>query len=136
MTLSVCELKFPSEVLVCQTSDRLLIREQQLNEPLLLIVEVDCEGEKFSSVISPIGTMQSDNCVGHEQRQERRNKIKKLLRSSLQTLDETTRVLIKKGPVSVETSLKELEENYASKPEHICSLGYLVTNLVMNLVIP
>ena len=27
------------------------------------------------------------------------------------------RVLIKKGPVSVETSLKELEENYASKPE-------------------
>ena len=27
------------------------------------------------------------------------------------------KVLIKKGPISVETSLKELEENYASKPE-------------------
>ena len=27
------------------------------------------------------------------------------------------KVLIKKGPTSVETSLKELEENYASKPE-------------------
>ena len=27
------------------------------------------------------------------------------------------KVLIKKGPVSVETSLKELEEIYASKPE-------------------
>ena len=39
------------------------MREQQLNERLLLIVEVDCEGEKFSSVISPIGTMQSDNSV-------------------------------------------------------------------------
>ena len=26
-------------------------------------------------------------------------------------------MLIQKGPVSVETSLKELEENYASKPE-------------------
>ena len=31
--------------------------------------------------------------------------------------DENMRVLIKKGPLSVETSLKELEENYASKPE-------------------
>ena len=54
--------------------------------------------------------MQSDSCVGHEQRQERGNKIKKLLISSPQTLDETKRVLIKKGLVSVETSLKELEE--------------------------
>ena len=53
--------------------------------------------------------MQSDNCV--EQRGERRNKIKKLLSSSPKPLDETKRVLIKKGLVSVETSLKELEEN-------------------------
>ena len=45
------------------------------------------------------------------------NKIKKLLKSSPKTLDDTRRMLIKKGPVSVETSLKELEENYASKPE-------------------
>ena len=29
VSLSVCELKFPSEGLVCQISDRLLIREQQ-----------------------------------------------------------------------------------------------------------
>ena len=50
VTLSVCELKFPSEGLVCQTSDRLLIREQQLKEAMLLIVEVDCEGHKLSFV--------------------------------------------------------------------------------------
>ena len=31
--------------------------------------------------------------------------------------DKNHKVLIKKGPVSVETSLKEVEENYASKPE-------------------
>ena len=31
--------------------------------------------------------------------------------------DENLRALIKNGPVSVETSLKEVEENYASKPE-------------------
>merc|ERR1712083_351843 len=39
--------------------------------------------------------------------------------SSPKIFDEpgTHRVLIKKGPVSVETSLKELEENYKSKPE-------------------
>ena len=32
-------------------------------------------------------------------------------------MDDLGRVLIKKGPVSVETSLKELEENFASKPD-------------------
>ena len=62
-------------------------------------------------------TMQSNNCLGHEQREERVNKIKKLLKSSPKTLDGTHRMVIKKGPVSVETSLKELEENYAKKPE-------------------
>ena len=57
--------------------------------------------------------MQSGNCLGHEQRGERANKIKKLLKSSPKILDEpgTHRVLIKKGPISVETSLKDLEEN-------------------------
>ena len=40
-----------------------------------------------------------------------------MLKSPLKSTDENRRVLIKKGPVSVETSLKELEENYASKPE-------------------
>ena len=58
--------------------------------------------------------MQSDKCFGHEQRQERRNKIRKLLTSPPHDLDETKRVLIKKGPVSKETSIKELEEIYAS----------------------
>ena len=58
--------------------------------------------------------MQSDKCFGHEQRQERRNKINKLLTSPPHDLDETKRVLIKKGPVSKETSIKELEEIYAS----------------------
>ena len=61
--------------------------------------------------------MQSDNCIGHEQRRERLNKIKKLSKSTPKTLDQTKKVLIKKGPVSEEMSLKELEENYASKPE-------------------
>ena len=61
--------------------------------------------------------MQSSKCLGHDQRAERENKIKKLLNSSPKTLDDTRRMLIKKGPVSVETSLKELEENYAGKPE-------------------
>ena len=61
--------------------------------------------------------MDQKNCSGHKQREERQHKINKLTESQLKPLDETQRVLIKKGPVSVETSLKELEENYASKPE-------------------
>ena len=35
----------------------------------------------------------------------------------MEILDEGLRVLIKRGPVNVETSLKELEEDYESKPE-------------------
>ena len=54
--------------------------------------------------------------MGHGEREARQNKIKKISTSNiLQPLD--LRVLIKKGPVSVDTSLKELEENYAGKPE-------------------
>ena len=44
-------------------------------------------------------------------------KMEKLRTSPIQQPDENLTVLIKRGPVSVETSLKELEENYASKPE-------------------
>ena len=55
--------------------------------------------------------------MGHGEREARKNKIGKLLGSSLVNPDENLMVLIKKGPVSVETSLKELEDNYASKPE-------------------
>ena len=61
--------------------------------------------------------MEPNNCVGHKLREERRQKIKKLQNSELVVLDENLRLLIKKGPVSVETSLRELEENYESKPE-------------------
>ena len=60
---------------------------------------------------------ESNVCLGHEERVARKNKISKLLGSPLKTPDQNLRVLIKKGPVSVETSLKELEENYARKPE-------------------
>ena len=45
-------------------------------------------------------------------------KINRLWGSPLKSLDKNMRVLIKKGPTSVSvTSLKELEENCASKPE-------------------
>ena len=55
-----------------------------------------------------------DNCWGHCEREKRKNKINKLLTSSQQSVDTSTRVLIKKGPsVSEETSLSELEEIYA-----------------------
>ena len=60
----------------------------------------------------------SDNnskCWGHAERAATKNKINKLLKSPQQTLDEEFKVLIKKGPVSVETSLKELRENFAGK---------------------
>ena len=60
---------------------------------------------------------ESKVCLGHREREARKNKISKLLGSPLENPDESLRVLIKKGPVSVETSLKEVEENYASKPE-------------------
>ena len=60
---------------------------------------------------------QPSTCVGHKEREARTNKISKLATRPKETPDENCRLLIKKGPVSVETSLKELEENYASKPE-------------------
>ena len=60
---------------------------------------------------------ESSTCLGHREREARTNKILKLATKPKETPDENCRVLIKKGPVSVETSLKELEDNYASKPE-------------------
>ena len=56
-------------------------------------------------------------CLGHDVRAERNHKVNRLLTSSCEAPDEKLRVLIKKGPISVETSLKELEDNYKSKPE-------------------
>ena len=55
-------------------------------------------------------------CLGHGERGARK-KISKLSTQPVQFPDEEKQVLIKKGPVSVETSLKELEEDYASKSE-------------------
>ena len=59
----------------------------------------------------------SKACLGHSERCARVNKIKRMLDSPQETPDEDLRVLIKRGPNKEETSLKELEENNASKPE-------------------
>ena len=60
---------------------------------------------------------ESPNCQGHQKREQRRDKIDKLAESPMDTPDENCRILIKKGPGSVEASLKELEEAYESTPE-------------------
>ena len=56
-------------------------------------------------------------CRGQDERNRRKNKINKLLSRSCISPDQNLKVLIMRGPVSVEMSLKEVEENYASKPE-------------------
>ena len=56
-------------------------------------------------------------CFGHEERARRQNIIARLTKNQVVTPDDNARVSIKKGPVSVETSLKKLEEDYESKPE-------------------
>ena len=59
----------------------------------------------------------SSTCFGHKEREDRRNRIIRIATKPKETPNENFRVWIKKGPVSVETSLKELEENYERKPE-------------------
>ena len=61
--------------------------------------------------------VEADDWLGHCERSARRKKIEKFIESSLTSPDHDMKVLIKKGPTSVETSLKELEEDYAIKPE-------------------
>ena len=56
-------------------------------------------------------------CLGHKEREDRRSKICKIALKSIEIPHETWWVMIKKGPMSMETSLKELEEEYESKPE-------------------
>ena len=56
--------------------------------------------------------MQSNSCLGHGEREARKSKINKLSVSPLENPEENLMV-----PVSVEMSLKELEEKFASKPE-------------------
>ena len=53
-------------------------------------------------------------CLGHSERIARRVKIKIMMGRAQQYPDENLKVRIKTGPVSLETSLQELEENYAS----------------------
>ena len=60
---------------------------------------------------------QSITCLGHQEREDRANKMIKLSMKPKETPDESCRVLIKKGPVSLETSLKELEDSFRRKPE-------------------
>ena len=56
-------------------------------------------------------------CLGHGIRSARKNKIGKFSNSPYKdNLDVDKVVLIKKGPESVDTSLKKLVEDYASKP--------------------
>ena len=70
-----------------------------------------------SSASPQLNLSTSSTCWGHKEREDRANKILKLASKPKETPDENCRVLIKKGPVSVETSLKELEDNYERKPE-------------------
>ena len=56
-------------------------------------------------------------CVGHSAREERRNKVKKLLTETNNVDDANNVILIKKGPMSVEIGLKDLEGIFMEKPE-------------------
>ena len=49
-------------------------------------------------------------CLGHEERGSRKNKIARLITGLQVAPNKNCRILIKKGPITVETSLKELEE--------------------------
>ena len=72
---------------------------------------------KFRTLISspPVPSMaESGKCWGHGEREARKNKINKLVNSPTQSLDEEVRILIRKGPVSEESSLRKLEEVYGS----------------------
>ena len=58
------------------------------------------------------------NCVGHRARIDRKQTSFKLLRESEQGIVESKTIIIRKGPsVSVETSLRELEDIYEKTPE-------------------
>ena len=71
----------------------------------------------FKETYCHIVMAQQTTCLGHQEREKRRSKIQKLVTSMMETPDKNNRVLIKRGPISVETSLKELEKDYDRKPE-------------------
>ena len=54
-----------------------------------------------------------ENCLGNQSRVMRKNKME----SPLKSPDKNLKVLIKKGLLSEETSLKELEKYFALRPE-------------------
>ena len=60
---------------------------------------------------------QHKDCLGHQERENRRNKILNLVESTKETPDENLRVFVRgrSGPRS--WSLKELEVDYETKPE-------------------
>ena len=60
---------------------------------------------------------QPRDCLGHQERENRRNKIISLASKSKENLDENLRVSIRgrSGPRS--WSLKELEDDFKTKPE-------------------
>ena len=53
-------------------------------------------------------------CWGHCERDARKSKISKLIKSNMQPVNEKIKILIKKGPISKELSLKEIEDIYSS----------------------
>ena len=60
---------------------------------------------------------QQFTCIGHKEREDRAHVISQMATKPNETPDENLRVLVKRGPISVETSLKQLEDEYEKKPE-------------------
>ena len=56
-------------------------------------------------------------CLGHHLREDRSNVINKLTAKLKEVPDQNCRVVINKGPLSVETSLLELEDSFKENPE-------------------
>ena len=54
-------------------------------------------------------------CLGHTERRDRKFKIQQMKTVSNKLPDVDLRILIKKGPVSVDTSLKELEDHFEAE---------------------
>ena len=59
----------------------------------------------------------SSICFGHTDRAARKEKISQAMANPPKSPVESKIVLLRKGPVSAKTSLRELEEHYARKPE-------------------
>ena len=70
-------------------------------------------GNTCNNIYSSYGSFEN----GHEERDSRKNKIAKLITKFVEVPNENCRISVKKGPLIVELSLKELEEDYESRPE-------------------